>query len=53
LLWIGFLAGAFCGVILYRAWTLFSLLVPISLLAILAATDLIRPITGSKTAERA
>jgi uncharacterized membrane protein YoaK (UPF0700 family) len=51
LLWIGFLAGGFCGVILYRPWTLFSLLVPAGLLIIFAAADLIRPITSSKTEE--
>ena len=52
LLWVGFLAGGFCGVSLYRSWTLFSLLVPVGLLIIFAAADLIRPITASKTAKR-
>lgn len=48
LLWIGFLAGGFCGIWLYSAWTLLSLLVPIAFLAIFATLDLIRPITISK-----
>lgn len=48
LLWIGFLAGGFCGVWLYRAWALLSLVIPIAFLAVFAAMDLIRPITVSK-----
>ena len=51
LLWIGFLAGGFCGVTLYRSWAWFSLLVSAGFLIILAAADLVRPITSSKTGE--
>jgi uncharacterized membrane protein YoaK (UPF0700 family) len=47
LLWIGFLAGGFCGVWLYHAWTLLSLLVPIALLAVFVIIELIRPVTIS------
>lgn len=48
-LWSAFLAGGFCGVSLYRSWALFSLLVPVFLLLVCAAVDIIRPVASSPT----
>jgi uncharacterized membrane protein YoaK (UPF0700 family) len=46
LLWIGFLAGGFCGVWLYNRWNLLALVLPIVLLSIFALTDLLHPFTA-------
>lgn len=48
LLWIGFLAGGFCGVWLHHLWKLKCLFVPIALLVWFTFTDLIRPYTNMK-----
>ena len=46
LLWIGFLAGGFCGIWLHHLWKLKCLFVPIALLVGFALTDIMRPYTN-------
>lgn len=49
-LWVGFLAGGFCGAWLYRSWRSFALLLPVGLLVAFSLADIIWPMTARKAA---